>query len=222
VFLVPSNHDLELSAKKEKYGKGDFENIFGPANFSFLYNGCLFIFISNIDQNDKEYCIYLEKLLSGRGPDIKKTFLFCPTPPRKVLNEVFPKSSQWTGDFDRIIEQYKVNYVISGDYHKHYELSSDVGVHYIVSGPGGSHFREKSLLGRIKSGTIMTVYPDHVTQQLLVCDKIVLTDNSIRHYIYKEILSKLSPKFGIINAIFAILILNALFAMYKFIRSVSV
>lgn len=182
IFVVPANHDIE----EGKFSREDFQNIYGPVNFSFVYNNCLFIFISNINQEDTEAKDYLESILSSRSPKIEYTFVFCSTPLRIVLNKVLD-CPLWISEFDRIIDKYKVDYVISGDYHKHLELTDDNKIQHIVSGSGGAHFIERTPFGRFKNGTKMTVYPDAVIKEIVVSNKrISFTDNSIRRFIYTK------------------------------------
>lgn len=187
IFIVPANHDIE----EGRFSREDFQNIYGPVNFSFIYNNCLFIFISNINQEDTEAKGYFESVLSNRSPNIKHTFVFCPTPLRVVLNKVLD-CPLWISEFDKVIDKHKVDYVISGDYHKHMELEDNNKVQHIVSGSGGAHFIEKSPFGRFRNGTKMTVYPDAVLREIVVSDKrISFTDNSIRRFIYNKFMKKI-------------------------------
>lgn len=217
VFIVPSNHDI----KDGEFCRSDFEKIYGPVNFNFTYNNCLFIFISNIDQEDIKAKDYLESILSNRSSKIKYTFVFCSTPLRIVLSKVLD-CPLWISEFDRIIDKYKVDYVISGDYHKHLELTDDNKIQHIVSGSGGAHFIEKTPFGRFKNGTKITVYPDAVMREIVVCDKkIILTDNSIRRFIYNKFGNELSKNIILLNVIAVFSIINVLFSSYLFIKRIE-
>lgn len=191
IFIVPSNHDVCVEEKHSiplEFTKADFQNIYGPINFSFIYNDCLFIFISNIGQEDIEARNYLENVLAGRGEDIKHTFVFCSTPLRGIINKVF-QVPYWVSEFDRIIEKYKVDYVISGDYHRHVELTDNNGIQYITSGSGGSHYHGDNSFGRFRNGTKVIVYPDGVMKEIVICNKkVIITDNSIRRFIYNKVI----------------------------------
>lgn len=224
VFIVPSNHDIETAEDvnyKEPFRKQDFEVLYGPANISFIYNQCLFIFIANTVQDDKENIDYLNFALRKKDKSIKYTFLFCPTPPRILLDKIFNESSGYN-ELNENIKRGKIDYVVSGDYHKRIEFKSNDGTEYIISGSGGAHFAEKSLLGRFKSGTRMTVYKDGVEEEIIVKKGLFLTDNFIRHYIFWRIMPFLEHRMWLLNWLFTVSILNLLFSGYCFIRKLQV
>lgn len=222
IFLVPSNHDMDFhNTQGNSFKRQDFENLYGPENFSFEYNKCLFVFLSNILQDGEEANIFLENVLSKRNKDIRKTFVFSPTPSRAILNKVFPESPAWMSEQDKILDKYGVDYVISGDYHRNLEFRGVNNTEYIVSGPGGSHFYPDSIFGRIKCASKITVYPDGIMRELLVCDTIIITDNSIRHFIYNKLSKYFETKTMPLNLVLTVIILNALFAVYKFIKGIK-
>lgn len=225
VFLAVGNHDIEPEigqVRNNGFLRKDFESLYGPINFSFVYNKCLFIFIANIDQEDKISCDYLEKILSERNKDIKHTFVFCHTPLRVVLNKIMP-GRKWTGRLDEIVRKYRVDYVISGDYHRHLELTGNNGIQYIVSGSGGSHYHGETSLGKFYSGTKVTVRDDSIETEIIVrTNKITLTDNSIRHCFYNEVMPYLESKILLVNVVLLVVIINTLLSVYYFIKSVQI
>lgn len=213
IFVIPSNHDINITDKSSplQFNKKDFQEIYGPINFHFVYNNCLFIFFSNISQEDKISRDYLEKVLSSRS-NIKYTFVFCPTPLRKILNRVF-SVPYWVSEFDKLLNKYKVDYVISGDYHRHFEILDDNGIQYITSGSGGSHFYGEDKFGRFFNGTKVTVHPDGVSREILVCSKIRFTDNSIRRFIYNKIMPSLENCLWLLSLIMSIFVINFLYSL---------
>lgn len=220
VFLVPANHDISLTNNNE-FTKENFITLYGPANFSFVYNNCLFIFISNINQEDKECVDFLKSKLENRKPEIRYTFVFCPTPLRVILNKIL-EVPEWIGDMDRIIRKYKVDYVISGDYHRHLELTDDLGIQYIVSGSGGAHFHNNTLFGRFKNATKVTVYIDSVMKEIIIFNRLFFTDNSIKHFLYNEFMPKIQNCFWVVNLAAVIFIINVLFSIYNFIKRLEI
>jgi UDP-2,3-diacylglucosamine pyrophosphatase LpxH len=222
IFFLPGNHDVNFKKDKQGFSKEDFRNLYGPINFHFIYNDCLFVFISNIDPNDAEGANYLDKVLSERGKDVKYTFLFTHSPLAKLRNKAF-LSPECVTVLDTIVEKYKIDYIVCGDYHRHFELTEDDGTRYIISGSGGAHFHSNSLLGRFKSGTKITVYKNCVTEELLVYSKIfAFTDNSLRHFIYKKIIPSIEKQPGVFNLIFSLIIINLLFSLYCVIKNIKI
>lgn len=223
IFLVPGNHDIDIknNGKTGGFTETNFKETYGPLNFNFVYNNCLFIFLNNVDQNNNESYEYLKNILSKRDKNIKQIFLFCHVPLKKILDKVTMKENQ-DSKLNEIIVKYKIDYVISGDYHKHFELNDIDGTKYIISGSGGAHYHGKTLFGRFKSGTKITVYDNCVTEELIVKKKYRFTDNSIKHFIYNNIMSCFDSKVWLFNGIIAALIINALFSLFCFIKVIQI
>jgi predicted MPP superfamily phosphohydrolase len=222
IFFVSGNHDIDVKKREGKFTEEEFENLYGPSNFEFIYNSCLFVFVNNVDPNSTKSANYLEKVLSERGNDIKYTFLFLHSPLARLRDKAYMAPDCITL-LDTVIEKYKIDYIICGDYHRHFELTEDNGTRYIISGSGGAHFHGETPIGRFKSGTKITVYNNCVTEELLVYDRVVeFTDNSIRHLIYKSFLPVIESRPVLLNTVFSMVIVNLLVSVFLVISKIMV
>jgi hypothetical protein len=106
-----------------------------------MYHGDLFIGLGGLHEQARlsETLLFLEKTLREKRSQAKKVFVFMhysPAPPDYVIagwQDVMKK-------FQNLFEQYKVNYVFSGHYHR--LVHTDVnGVIYLISGGGGAFLR---------------------------------------------------------------------------------
>jgi len=136
-FIVAGNHDVAPG----RFSYPEFEGLYGPANFVFMYHGDLFIGLGGLHEQAKlsETLLFLEKTLQEKRSQAKNVFVFMhysPAPPDYVI-------AGWQGvmkKFQNLFEQYKVNYVLSGHYHR--LVHTDVnGVIYLISGGGGAFLR---------------------------------------------------------------------------------
>lgn len=223
IFLAPGNHDIEIKNRNKpgRFTEANFQEVYGPLNFNFVYNNCLFIFLNNVDWNNQESAEYLKNILSKRNKEIKRTFVFCHIPLKRILDKVTMKENR-DSKLNELAAKHKIDYVISGDYHRHFELNDIDGTKYIISGSGGAHYHEKTFFGRFKSATKITVYDNCVTQELVVNNKFKFTDNSIKHWIYNNVMPYFDSKIWLFNGIIAIFIINALFSLFCFIRVIQI
>jgi hypothetical protein len=152
VFLIAGNHDIGRrsdfvsNAKRERklyrlhdpFFKEDFEEIYGPTNFSFIYRGCLFIGLNDVYNTG--YLGYLEDVLARRPSDVIITFVFMHIPPRSLSPMVQAREMEGEEEFMRLMDHYTVDYVFAGDFHSYFRADRK-HTKYIVTGGGGSHLR---------------------------------------------------------------------------------
>jgi predicted phosphodiesterase len=138
VFLVCGNHDIvtkEDIAHHRWYSftLKDFERTYGPADFSFTYHGCLFIVLDDIDTDS--HVAYLAEVLSHRSRGTLMTFVFTHIPAHTISPEI--KSREMLGEkkFLSLVEDYNVDYVISGDFHSYFS-GKVKNTNFIISGGG--------------------------------------------------------------------------------------
>jgi predicted phosphodiesterase len=138
VFLVCGNHDIATKKDIERnrpysFTLNDFEETYGPANFSFTYHGCLFIILNDIDTDD--YIRFLaDTLLHCRNRTLM-TFVFAHVPAKTVSPEITCRKMAGEQEFLTLIRDYNVDYVITGDFHTY--LRARVGdTVFLVSGGG--------------------------------------------------------------------------------------
>lgn len=225
IFLVPGNHDINLlenRSKRSSVGRDEFDILYGQRNFSFVYNNCLFIFISNLEEDIMESCNFLDNVLENKSQEIENTFLFCHTPLAKLRNKAFIAPDVMTL-IDTFLEERKIDYIISGDYHRHFELVDDKCTKYIISGSGGAHFHGDSQFGRFKSGTKVTVYNNSVSEEMVIYKFTICSiPDIVKQFIFKMLMPKIEDKMYIINYIILFIILNLLFSVYLVIKSIII
>jgi hypothetical protein len=162
-FYVMGNHDVAPNL----FSMDQWEKKYGPALFSFDYNGCLFIFLRVYGEGDnwKESLAYLESQLSRRSPDISRTFIFSHSPLMAQGSSLPPEGiSAFTGLCDR----YKVDYAISGHMHGYARKQINNTV-YLISGGGGAHL-VKEKFGMFHHSVVITVKPDGISEDILYVD----------------------------------------------------
>lgn len=142
VFLIAGNHDVvtkherRLDHMYDPVYVADFERLYGPANFSFSYRGCLFIGLNDAYRID--YLDYLKDVLAARPSGTLMTFVFMHIPPPSlIVDSVQGRQMEGEEEFMRLMDDYDVDFVFSGDFHSYFR--TDRGhTRYIVTGGGGS------------------------------------------------------------------------------------
>jgi hypothetical protein len=142
VFLIAGNHDAvtkyerRLDRTYDPVYVPEFEKMYGPTNFSFIYRGCLFIGLNDAYRTD--YLDYLKEVLARRPPGVLMTFVFIHIPPPSIIaSSVVSREMEGEGQFMRLMDDYNVDFVFAGDFHSYFR--TDRGhTRYIVTGGGGS------------------------------------------------------------------------------------
>ena len=153
VFLVPGNHDIDYSTKiKEEERRVTpeiYESLYGPRNFYFIFNDCLFI-ISGIDRrNPTGYLNYLRDTLSKRAAGKRHIFIFMHHPPKGVgIPGSFSLPNE--EEFFSLLEIYKVTTCFFGDFHGYWR-GQRKGTNLIVSGGGRSFKEVATRMGKVPS-----------------------------------------------------------------------
>jgi len=161
VFLIAGNHDVVTKDEtgfnrlQDPVFKEDFEKLYGPSNFSFIYRGCLFIGLNDAYRSD--YLDYLKDTLARRPPDVLMIFVFMHIGPRFLSPLIHTRQMEGEEEFMRLMEAYNVDYVFAGDFHSYFR--ADKGhTKYIITGGGGSNLRG-SIGRRFHHILIMSVDP---------------------------------------------------------------
>jgi hypothetical protein len=162
VFLIAGNHDVVTSHEtgfnrlKDPVYKEDFEKLYGPTNFSFIYRGCLFIGLNDAYRID--YLDYLKDTLAKRPSDVLMTFVFMHIPPPSLIEKLVQgRQMEGETEFMDLMKAYDVDYVFAGDFHSYFR--ADKGhTNYIITGGGGSNLN-RSAAGSFHHALLMTVDP---------------------------------------------------------------
>jgi len=143
-FVVAGNHDV----KAGMFFYDGFEQLYGPANFSFVSHDCLFIGLGGIhsDQKQLETLSFLEATLATQRARAKKVFVFMHYLP-KASEDIPTDGMTYEKEFQNLFEKYRVSYVFGGHYHRLARTEVN-GVVYLVTGGGGARL-EKDRFGDI-------------------------------------------------------------------------
>jgi len=162
-FYVVGNHDVS----KDEFSISRFEEMYGPTNFSFDYQGCLFIVLRILDKprySTEESLVFLESILTACRRDYNKVFVFMHIPP-PVSADFTARQFEHSDRFIALCKKFKVDYVIAGDYHGYARVQRGNTV-YLVTGGGGAHL-EKKKPGAFHHVVLITVGPQAVSERIL-------------------------------------------------------
>jgi hypothetical protein len=143
ILLIAGNHDIvtdndiakgRVSSFADPFYPRDFEEAYGPANFSFTYAGCFFVGLNDVYNGS--YIDRAKEILARRPPGSLMTFVFMHIPPQSLSPAVEGRGIEREDEFFRLVEEYRVDYVFLGDFHSYFR--ADRGhTKYIVTGGGG-------------------------------------------------------------------------------------
>jgi len=151
IFIVTGNHDVLEGEEKEPrikysnlpngFGLDDFRSVYGPDNFWFKFSGCLFIGLNDIDISaedgriDEYYIEFLEDVLEKEAKAARMIFVFMHIPPFNQADHIYRYPTVNSDKFASLIEEYGVDYVLSGHFHSY--LRGAIGkTNYVISGGG--------------------------------------------------------------------------------------
>jgi len=203
VFYVVGNHDVD----EEEFSVSRFEKVYGPTNFSFEYQGCLFIGlrILNSPYSTTESEAFLESLLSTRQRDYKKVFVFMHIPP-PISSDFRSREFENSEKFIELFNKYQVDYVFAGDYHGYRRVKLENTV-YLVTGGGGGHL-EKQKFGRFHHALVIKVTPDSVSEDMLQVKRQEEFEDTIEMYALAEFYPWLRTNWLVVIALNIIIILS--------------
>jgi len=175
VFLIAGNHDVVCKSMEYDSSKvllTDFEKMYGPANFYFEYNGCLFVGLCTLPPpySTKGSIAFLDSTLAKHRKENQKVFVFTHMP---VVRSAGPSTASFEDaqGFIDIIDRYGVDYVISSHF-RGYDRTERKDTVYLVTGGGGAPLEEKETFGGLHHAVVLTV--DHGA----VSEKAVLARHS--------------------------------------------
>jgi hypothetical protein len=165
-FYAVGNHDVS----EDQFPISRFEEMYGPSNFSFEYQGNLFIVLRILDMpryTTEESLAYLESVLSARRHDSDKVFVFMHIPP-PVSTDFAARRFENTDKFLALCDKFRVDYVIAGDYHGYARVQRKDTV-YLITGGGGA--RLEKVPGNFHHVILITVGPQGVSERILSTEK---------------------------------------------------
>ncbi len=167
-FIVAGNHDIGIG----EFEYEDFENLYGPMNFTFNYGGDLFIGLGGIysEAKLKETLTFLEDTLREKRAGSNRVFVFLHY--TISASPDIPDSEFGYGEkFQLLFEKYKVSYVFSGHYHRLSRTEVN-GVVYFVTGGGGARFQNDQFddIGRFHHLAVIDVEGESIAEKIIPID----------------------------------------------------
>ncbi len=152
IFTTPGNHDIKLSNSTAYY-----EKFFGKSEYSFLYNGYLFISLNSSSGFYSENSfIFLSSLLESFPTTPKVIFTHIPIfDPRLDKDHDLLNETQST-KLLTLLNNTNVKAVISGHIH-YFNHTLMNGIHFITSGGGGAYLYEAPEDGGLHHYTEVTI-----------------------------------------------------------------
>ena len=223
VFLVAGNHDISYTqplhakgwAKNPQMTPEMYESLYGPRNFDFVYNNCLFIIFEVDKRNPAAYIDYLHTTLSQKGLNKNHIFVFTHIPPSGLVDYI-RTSFAYQDKFLALLEKYNVTACFFGDYHAYWRGVRN-GVTYIVSGGGGARLRPKGFYHILK----ITVDKDKIFEGIIYTSAKSSLEEWFEEIIFTKILPPIEDSVWIIYFVFIILILCLGYALIKLIKCLN-
>jgi len=214
MFAVVGNHDVDPNGS---FGINDFENLYGPAQFSFCIGEYLFVFLNDVGPycESGEYIDFLESAIRSREGKIKKTFVFMHVPVISIDGSLRSSGLEGSERFTELAKKYNVDYVFAGDYHGYVKQGKD-NTTYIISGGGGGRLRGEH--GKFHHLTRISVKNGLVEETVIISRKYLetfeLIERNLAVYIWPIISFNLFSK----AVTTVILVLAFLVFVYSFRR----
>jgi hypothetical protein len=137
VFYAVGNEDLNKGTVKIE----DWEKIFGPADFYFAFKNSLFIILNVPDKHVDTAASFdfFQQTLESERNKYANAFVFLHRSP--TLIDGVKGGFTHEDRFLKLIKDYNVSKVFSGDYHGYVEAKKD-GSEFVVTGAGGAHLSD--------------------------------------------------------------------------------
>lgn len=123
VFSVVGNHDVVYDDHSA------FERCFGPGRFSFVYGGCLFLFMDNAYAMSPEQIAWADGLLTRLRPTVRHAFLMMHRPP------ALDRYDGWSPIQD-LLKRHAITRIYAGHSHT-FRREEGGGTAMIVTGGAG-------------------------------------------------------------------------------------
>jgi len=223
VFLVTGNHDIddtrEVTKQTERRVTSEvFESLYGPKDFDFVVNNCLFIICdNNYPRNRSSYLCYLRKTLSKRREGKKHVFVFMHCPPSglaKHLSGEIPDE-----EFFTLLESYRVTACFFGHYHGYWR-GQKKGVNYIVSGGGGAHLRDPGGV-RLHHILKITVWQEKISEEIITTQGQNVWEDRFEEWAFTNLFPVLYGKGWILYGIFIFFLALVIYSVASFAISLK-
>jgi hypothetical protein len=165
VFYVMGNHDVD----EQDFPVSEFEKTYGPSNFWFSHRGCLFIVLRIVDKPLGPYTLsqslrFLESVLAEQRARHEKVFILQHFPP-PVSADFRARDYEGAAEEIRLCDRYRVDYVITGDFHGYARVKLRNTV-YLITGGGGGRLTTRTF-GRLHHAVVFNVGRESVSERIL-------------------------------------------------------
>jgi hypothetical protein len=160
-FYTVGNRDVGPQFPIER-----FEQSYGPSNFSFEYQNCLFIVLRMLQDpfSNADSLEFLRKFRSEPLDKYRRRFVFVHIPP--PVTPVYNARAVAEGDqLVALFDELKIDTVFSGHYHAYGRVRRGA-TNYIITGGGGDHL-SKTPPGQFHHAMIVRVSQDSVEEQIV-------------------------------------------------------
>ncbi|HOE12583.1 MAG TPA: metallophosphoesterase [bacterium] len=139
VFYVVGNHDVS----PDRFPITRFEEEYGPTNFSFEYQNCLFIVLRILDSpfSNADSLAFLEQLAEQPLDNYRYRFVCMHIPP-SISGEIVAREYPESDSLVRLFDRMRIDYVFAGDFHGYAQIQRN-DTTYIVTGGGGAPLSKK-------------------------------------------------------------------------------
>jgi hypothetical protein len=220
VFLVSGNHDmdnppLKIEQSEDRVTPEIYESFYGPLNFDFTFNNCLFI-ICGFDRKDQySYLGYLRDTLIKKGEGKKYIFVFIHVPPKGLFKNIDTLSPQ-ESELYSLLETYKVTTCFFGHRHGYLRIQRN-GVNYIISAGGGGTLRGEDF-SKEKFHHILRVNVERekVTEEIMPIMKITSVESLYEEWFFTrllQIIKKIKVFLYVLSILFSVW---GLYSCFKF------
>jgi len=223
VFLVPGNHDIEYGRSKEKTNHElvtpeVYESLYGPRNFFFVFNQCLFVICGIDPSTPYTYLNFLRETLQREAPGKRYIFLFAHTPPKVAVHiggsSLLPKENE----FFALLEEFKVTSCFFGDRHAYWR-GQRKGTGLIISGGGGRFKSYQPEWGKFHHLIKVTVEKEMIDEDILTAGEGLGLAIAFQHFAFKQLGPFVQGRTWVLYLVCSVFVAAALYSLVGFVGS---
>ena len=165
VFLIAGNHEV----KHGKFTLEQFESAYGPGNFVFTHRGVLFVVVTFLRKpaTNVETLEFLRTTLAENAGTHDRIIVLTHISP-KVSDHFKAKSYKGSDELAALLEKYRVDYLIAGDWHGYARVQRKETT-FLITGGGGAYLHPKKF-GRFHHAIVIEVLEDGYSERILQVD----------------------------------------------------
>jgi hypothetical protein len=220
VFLVSGNHDMDYPPSKIKQSEDRvtpevYELFYGPLNFDFTFNNCLFIICGFKRKNQYSYVEYLRDTLLKKGEGKKYIFVFIHIPPKGLMKRIDTLSPQ-ESELYSLLDTHKVTTCFLGHHHGYLRIQRK-NVNYVISAGGGGTLGRKDFY-RENFHHMLRVNVDRekVTEEIVPIVKTKSIESLYEEWFFTRVLEIINKRVIVLYLLSVLFLLWGIYSSYKF------